>query len=91
MVLLDYHLHCLLGVIVNEFGEIDIDGKIVDPSNNKSDVIKLSNGCICCQMEGPFVDTLLRLLESVSSINKSKRVNAHRSTSYKYKYNLQTN
>ena len=64
-----------LGVIVNEFGEIDIDGKIVDPSNNKSDVIKLSNGCICCQMEGPFVDTLLRLLESVSSINKSKRVN----------------
>ena len=62
-----------LGVIVNEFGEIDIDGKIVDVQQNESnnttsqDVIKLSNGCICCQMTGPFVNTLLRLLESSNS------------------------
>ena len=76
-----------LGVIVNEYGEIDIDGKIVnrteqqqhakqkDNNSNSSstkdtnDIIKMSNGCICCQMNGAFIDTLLRLLESGHDLN----------------------
>ena len=49
-----------IAVIVNEFGDVGIDGQlIVDVDDN---IIELSNGCLCCTVQGDLADTLRQLL-----------------------------
>ncbi len=43
-------------VIVNEFGEVDIDHDLLEASSD--DTILLANGCLCCTIRGNLVDTL---------------------------------
>ncbi len=45
-----------IAVLVNDFGEIDIDGRLLDSAAD--DVLRLANGCICCSMVDGFADTL---------------------------------
>ena len=47
-------------VIVNEFGEIGIDGDLVVGSDEE--LIELSNGCVCCTVRGDLVRTVRTLL-----------------------------
>ncbi len=50
-----------IAVIVNEFGDVGIDGDLVISSNEE--VIELTNGCICCTVRDDLargVDRLLR-------------------------------
>lgn len=47
-------------VIVNEFGEIDIDGDLV--LRSEDEVLTLSNGCLCCKVRGDLLATLKTLL-----------------------------
>ena len=47
-------------VIVNEFGEVGIDGQLV--MGVDEDVIELNNGCICCTVRADLVTTIGRLL-----------------------------
>ena len=47
-------------VIVNEFGEISIDGELIVDATE--DMIELSNGCLCCTVRGDLIETLKRLL-----------------------------
>lgn len=49
-----------LAVIVNEFGEIGIDGQMV--TGVEEDLIEMDNGCICCNVRQDLVKTLLDLL-----------------------------
>lgn len=51
-------------VIVNEFGEVGIDGEIV--KNAGIDVIEMVNGCICCSLATDLVQTLADLYENFS-------------------------
>ena len=51
-----------VGVIVNEFGAISIDDKLI--ANKSDDLIELANGCICCTMAGDLLDALRRVLAS---------------------------
>lgn len=51
-----------LAVIVNDFGEINIDGRLVKTVDEN--IIELSNGCICCSIRANFYDTVMRLLQS---------------------------
>lgn len=46
-------------VLVNEFGEIGIDDRLVVRSDDN--VVELSNGCVCCTVRGDLVDSLLAL------------------------------
>ena len=46
-------------VLVNEFGEIGIDDRLIVRSND--DLVELSNGCVCCTIRGDLVDSLKRL------------------------------
>ena len=48
-------------IIVNEFGEIGIDGDLVQQSETQ--VLELTNGCICCSMQNDLIRTLQDLLE----------------------------
>jgi len=49
-----------LAVIVNEFGEVGIDGELVVGSDEE--VVELANGCLCCTFRGDLIDTLRGLL-----------------------------
>ncbi|MBV8512016.1 MAG: GTP-binding protein [Xanthobacteraceae bacterium] len=48
-------------VIVNEIGEIGIDGDLIIATEN--DMVELSNGCICCSINNDLVETIFRVLE----------------------------
>lgn len=55
-----------LAVIVNEFGDVGIDGEILKgcgiESCNEDSIVELSNGCICCTVADDFVPALESLL-----------------------------
>jgi cobalamin biosynthesis protein CobW len=56
-----------LAVIVNEFGDIGIDGEILKSCGIEScpeeRIVELSNGCICCTVADDFVPALRRLID----------------------------
>src|SRR5690606_17852760 len=66
--LLNYVLHAEHGrkvaVLVNDFGEINIDSELIVGIENEVDnTISLSNGCICCSLRGDMLLSLIELLE----------------------------
>ena len=46
-----------IGVIVNDFGEVNIDSLLV--SRQTDNTMELSGGCICCQMNDGGLDEIL--------------------------------
>lgn len=52
------------GVIVNEAGEIGIDGVIVEDGSQNLPVTMLANGCVCCSLRSSLVDTVMALLDA---------------------------
>ena len=53
-------------VIVNEVGEIGIDGVIVDDgSDGKVPMMMLANGCVCCSLRSSLVFTVAAVLDTV--------------------------
>jgi len=48
-----------LAIIVNEFGEIGIDGDLI--ARTSEDMLELTNGCICCAAKGDLIDGLNKL------------------------------
>lgn len=55
-----------LAVIVNEFGDVGIDGEILRGCGvencSEEDIVELANGCICCTVADDFVPALDRIL-----------------------------
>ena len=55
-----------LAVIVNEFGDVGIDGEILkgcgDATCSEERIVELANGCICCTVADDFVPALEKLL-----------------------------
>ncbi len=49
-----------IAVIVNEFGEIGIDGELI--VGGDEELVELSNGCVCCTVRGDLVRTVRGLL-----------------------------
>tara|TARA_Y100001970_G_scaffold291039_1_gene426818 strand:- start:2398 stop:3372 length:975 start_codon:yes stop_codon:yes gene_type:complete len=49
-----------IAVLVNEFGEIGIDNELIIKTSD--DVIELTNGCICCSINGELVDAVNKVL-----------------------------
>ncbi|GGC71328.1 CobW family GTP-binding protein [Chelatococcus reniformis] len=48
-------------VLVNEVGDIGIDGDLIVAADGG--VVELANGCICCSVNDDLVDTLVGILE----------------------------
>jgi len=63
-----------LAVIVNEFGDVGIDGEILKGCGNdacpEENIVELANGCLCCTVADEFVPALDAILarESVEHI-----------------------
>ena len=55
-----------LALIINEFGEVGIDGEILkgcgDTRCGEENIIELANGCICCTVADEFLPTMEALL-----------------------------
>lgn len=52
------------GVIVNEVGEIGVDGAIISDASNNVPLTLLANGCVCCSLRSDLVHTLSALLDA---------------------------
>ncbi len=50
--------------IKNEIGDSDVDGKIIEGKGIKTK--ELLNGCICCTLVGPFINSINEIVESFS-------------------------
>ena len=59
-----------LAVIINEFGDLGVDGEIVkqcsDETCPEENILELANGCICCTVADDFIPTMKSLLEGQS-------------------------
>ena len=51
-----------LAVLVNEFGEVGIDGSLLSDCCDPP-VVELTNGCLCCTVQEDFLPTMRMLLE----------------------------
>ena len=49
-----------VAIIVNEFGDIGVDGNIL--SNVYSEVLEISEGCICCQLAQEFESGVIEIM-----------------------------
>ena len=54
-------------VLVNEFGEIGIDNELI--IEGSEDMIELSNGCICCTINGELLNTVSKVLEKSEDLD----------------------
>ncbi|MEM9218561.1 MAG: cobalamin biosynthesis protein CobW [Cyanobacteria bacterium P01_F01_bin.150] len=69
-----------IAVLVNEFGEVGIDGEILKscqvcdedeaPNDNAStNILELANGCLCCTVQEEFLPTMQELLKRRDEID----------------------
>jgi len=49
-----------VAIVVNEFGDIGVDGNIL--SNVYSEVLEISEGCICCQLAEEFESGVMEIM-----------------------------
>ncbi|MEA5513309.1 GTP-binding protein [Nodularia sp. UHCC 0506] len=56
-----------VAVLVNEFGDINIDSQLLISVDQ--DMMELSNGCICCTINDGLVDAVYRILEREERID----------------------
>jgi cobalamin biosynthesis protein CobW len=56
-----------LALIINEFGDVGVDGELVKGCNDEAcpedDIVELANGCICCTVADDFLPTMMKLLD----------------------------
>ena len=56
-----------IAIMVNEFGDIAIDGDLVVGAAD--DMVELANGCLCCSINNDFVAAVSRVLRSRKRID----------------------
>ena len=56
-----------LAVVVNEFGDVGVDGEILKscsiPDCPEENIMELANGCICCTVADDFIPTIEALIK----------------------------
>ncbi|MEO0970331.1 MAG: cobalamin biosynthesis protein CobW [Cyanobacteria bacterium J06639_18] len=65
-----------IAVLVNEFGEVGIDGEILrgcqvcdEEGNPQTNIVELNNGCLCCTVQEEFYPVMQQLVERRDSID----------------------
>ncbi len=56
-----------MAVLVNEFGDIDIDSQLL--ISIEEDMVQLNNGCICCSINHGLVEAVYRVLAADKKID----------------------
>ncbi|WP_250125647.1 cobalamin biosynthesis protein CobW [Chroococcidiopsis sp. CCMEE 29] len=59
-----------IAVLVNEFGELGIDGELLrscqicpEDADSEVNIVELTNGCLCCTVQEEFLPMMLTLLQ----------------------------
>src|SRR5271156_4683403 len=55
-----------IGVLVNDFGAINIDAELVVGVDDN--MISLANGCVCCQIRDDLIESVVALLARPEAI-----------------------
>jgi cobalamin biosynthesis protein CobW len=65
-----------IAVVVNEFGEVGIDGELLrscqvcdDDDDAANNIVELTNGCLCCTVQEEFLPTMQELLKRREQID----------------------
>ena len=67
-----------IAVLVNEFGEVGIDGELLRSCQvcddetedvNEENIIELTNGCLCCTVQEEFYPTMQKLLSRKENLD----------------------
>ncbi|MBW4613804.1 MAG: cobalamin biosynthesis protein CobW [Desmonostoc vinosum HA7617-LM4] len=65
-----------IAVLVNEFGELGIDGELLkscqicpEDGDGESNIFELTNGCLCCTVQEEFFPTMQQLIKRRDSID----------------------
>ena len=62
-----------LAIVVNEFGDVGIDGEVLkacgDASCREENIIELANGCLCCTVADEFIPALTALLSRTPRVD----------------------
>ena len=64
-----------LAVLVNEFGEVGIDGDLIascgfcPEEDLDGRLVELANGCLCCTVQDEFLPTMAKLLEQADRLD----------------------
>lgn len=57
-----------VAVIVNEFGEVGIDGQLIVQDGDEQ-LIEFNNGCLCCTVRGDLIETITKLQERAGELD----------------------
>ena len=57
-------------VLVNDFGAINIDGRLI--AAHGGDTISLANGCVCCTIGDSLVETVMGLLDRPGAVRSHR-------------------
>ena len=58
-----------VAVIVNEFGEVGIDGQLIVQDGGDEQLIEFNNGCLCCTVRGDLIETITKLQERAGELD----------------------
>jgi G3E family GTPase len=60
-----------IAVLVNEFGEVDIDNQLIEKGDwsEGDEVMELANGCICCSINDSFVSAVKSILDKGDKVD----------------------
>ncbi|MGC9527758.1 MAG: cobalamin biosynthesis protein CobW [Limnospira sp.] len=65
-----------IAVLVNEFGEVGIDGELLkscqvcdEEETAETNILELANGCLCCTVQEEFLPTMQELLKRRDAID----------------------
>lgn len=56
-----------VAVIVNEFGEVGIDGQLIEQDGDEQ-LIEFNNGCLCCTVRGDLIETIGKLRQRAGEL-----------------------
>jgi G3E family GTPase len=57
-----------IGVVVNEAGEVGLDGQLLGESSD--DVVEIADGCVCCTSQGELLDAITRLHRAAGHLDR---------------------
>jgi G3E family GTPase len=57
-----------IGVVVNEAGEVGLDGQLLGETGD--DVVEIADGCVCCTSQGELLDAITRLHRAAGHLDR---------------------
>jgi len=57
-----------VGVVVNEVGEVGLDGELLGDATD--DVVEIADGCVCCTSQGELLESITRLHRAAGRLDR---------------------